>query len=69
VNDNTNGFAYQHPREGDQCWGAALPCTPRAIDPNVFLRSPEAGLRAGFAHSKNFEYVSQAKESKGIKQP
>ena len=69
VNDNTNGFAYQHPREGDQCWGAALPCTPRTIDSDVVLRSPEMGVRAGFVRSPNSENASQTQESKGIKQP
>ena len=69
VSDNTNGFAYQHPREGDQCWGAALPCTPRAIDSDVVLRSPEAGVRGGFVRSPHSENVSQTQESKGIKQP
>ena len=69
VNDSTNGLAYQHPREGDQCWGAALPCTPRSIDSDVVLRSPEAGLRAGFMRSRSLENVSQTQESKGIKQP
>lgn len=49
ITDRSNGIEYQHPLKGDQCWGAALPCTSTSLAGNVHLRRPDNGLRSGFA--------------------
>ncbi len=49
ITDRSNGIAYQRPLKGDQCWGAALPCTSTSLAGDVHLRHPDNGVRSGFA--------------------
>jgi hypothetical protein len=59
TSERTNGIDYLHPKEGDQCWGAALPCLPRSLDGDVVLRLPGDGLPSGFTRSATLDKVSK----------
>ena len=42
-----DGFVIHHPREGDQCWAAPLPCTPY-FDPGLRVTKSPDGQYTGF---------------------
>jgi hypothetical protein len=46
--ERSNGIEYRRPLHGDQCWGAALPCTSTLFAGDVHLRHPDNGFRSGF---------------------
>jgi hypothetical protein len=55
ITEHSNGIEYHRPRESDQCWGVAIPCTPRPLEGEVMLRSPADGLRSGFTRSGSLD--------------
>jgi hypothetical protein len=55
VTEHSNGIEYHRPKESDQCWGVAIPCTPRPLEGEVMLRSPADGLRSGFTRSGSLD--------------
>jgi hypothetical protein len=46
-----NDVDYVSPRFGNQCWAAALPCTPSEDMLPLRLRAPASGLRGGFVRA------------------
>jgi hypothetical protein len=53
VTERVNGIEYRRPLNEDQCWGATLPCLPRPLESDIYLRHPDEGLRSGFVRLQN----------------
>ncbi|EKU99177.1 hypothetical protein Lepto7375DRAFT_1195 [Leptolyngbya sp. PCC 7375] len=43
-----NDVDYFLPENTNKCWGSAIPCVPKQLGNDIWLRNPERGIAAGF---------------------
>lgn len=49
---SASGLRYLHPRAGDQCWDAPLPCAPHPLEFELRYRDPRRGAEGGFERAR-----------------